>query len=87
MYKRQVKDRYISKKRISLLDADCLNYCQLRYVISNCTIFMGARTHAVFLLTVLVYPPLLLDIALKVEVLLKICNFLKILLLMVFRCV
>lgn len=42
-----VKDRYISKKRISLLDADCLNYCQLRYVISNCTIFMGARTHAV----------------------------------------
>lgn len=42
-----LKARYISEKRISLLDADYLNYCQLRYVISKCTVFMGARTHAV----------------------------------------
>lgn len=33
--------------RISILDIDNLNYCQIRYVISKCTLFIGSRTHAV----------------------------------------
>lgn len=33
--------------RIYMLDSDSLNYCQLRYVISRCRYFIGARTHAV----------------------------------------
>lgn len=48
-------DRVVSKKlrdyfgsdRISILDSEKLNYCQIRYVISKCNIFIGARTHAV----------------------------------------
>lgn len=38
-------DKY--KNRISTLDADSLNYLQIRYVISQCWCFIGARTHAV----------------------------------------
>lgn len=35
-----------SNHRIQMLDSDRLNYCQLRYVISHCRFFIGARTHA-----------------------------------------
>ena len=35
------------KDRISILDSQCLNYLQIRYVISKCWCFIGARTHAV----------------------------------------
>ncbi|MBR1668498.1 MAG: polysaccharide pyruvyl transferase family protein [Bacteroidaceae bacterium] len=34
-------------ERIHILDMDNLNYCQIRYVISKCKMFIGARTHAV----------------------------------------
>lgn len=33
--------------RITILDSEKLNYLQIRYIISNCYIFVGARTHAV----------------------------------------
>ena len=33
--------------RISVLSIDKLNYLQIRYVISNCHLFIGGRTHAV----------------------------------------
>lgn len=33
--------------RIFVLDSNRLNYLQIRYVISNCEYFIGARTHAV----------------------------------------
>ena len=33
--------------RISVLDSDIYNYLQLRYIISKCRLFIGARTHAV----------------------------------------
>lgn len=35
------------KDRISILDSQSLNYLQIRYVISKCWCFIGARTHAV----------------------------------------
>ncbi|MBP5513844.1 MAG: polysaccharide pyruvyl transferase family protein [Bacteroidaceae bacterium] len=33
--------------RLHILDIDGLNYCQIRYAISYCKMFVGARTHAV----------------------------------------
>lgn len=44
---RLIKEKYNSSDRISVLDVYNLNYCQIRYVISNCHCFIGARTHAV----------------------------------------
>lgn len=42
-----IKEKYDLNNRISILDSDNLNYCQIRYVISKCCCFIGARTHAV----------------------------------------
>lgn len=44
---RILKDLYPGVDRISILDSDKLNYMQIRYVISKCSYFIGARTHAV----------------------------------------
>lgn len=40
-------DKYKHTNRMHLLDSASLNYNQIRYVISKCSIFIGARTHAV----------------------------------------
>ncbi len=42
---RAVKDIFPGP-RVSLLDSERLNYCQIRYVISNCRMLIAARTHA-----------------------------------------
>ena len=42
-----VAQRYSDYERLSILDIDSLNYCQIRYVISHCQFFVGGRTHAV----------------------------------------
>lgn len=42
-----IKEKYNSHNRISILDSGNLNYCQIRYIISKCYCFIGARTHAV----------------------------------------
>jgi len=34
-------------ERVHILDIDRMNYCQIRYAISRCRLFIGARTHAV----------------------------------------
>ena len=44
---RMLYDKYKHTGRVHLLDSASLNYCQIRYVISKCFIFIGARTHAV----------------------------------------
>lgn len=41
-----ILQHFNSNHRIQVLDSDRLNYCQLRYVISRCRFFVGARTHA-----------------------------------------
>lgn len=41
-----IQNKYNSN-RITVLNIDDLNYCQIRYVISKCCCFIGARTHAV----------------------------------------
>lgn len=43
---KKLKD-YFASDRIVILDSEKLNYCQIRYIISKCNIFLGARTHAV----------------------------------------
>lgn len=42
-----IMEKYGETGRFSVLKVDDLNYCQIRYVISKCKIFMGGRTHAV----------------------------------------
>lgn len=39
--------KFSATKRISILDINGLSYTQIRYVISNCSMFIGARTHSV----------------------------------------
>ena len=39
-------DIYKKTGRIHVLQSELLNYCQIRYAISKCRFFIGARTHA-----------------------------------------
>lgn len=40
-------ESYKNNPRISALDSNSYNYCQLRYIISQCKYFIGARTHSI----------------------------------------
>lgn len=40
------KNKFKESNRIQILDTYKLNYCQIRYAISKCRFFLGARTHA-----------------------------------------
>lgn len=44
-----IEEEYYSKAkgRISILNTEDLSYLEIRYIISNCHIFIGGRTHAV----------------------------------------
>ena len=42
-----IMELYGKTSRFSQLVVDSLNYCQIRYIISKCKMFMGGRTHAV----------------------------------------
>lgn len=42
-----IYDYYKNTGRIEMLNISNLNYCQIRYHISKCRFFIGARTHAV----------------------------------------
>lgn len=42
-----VYERFKNTGRISVLDIEKMNYCQIRFVISKCRFFIGSRTHAV----------------------------------------
>lgn len=44
---RCIISHFKNSDRISLLDTVKLNYCQIRYVISKCELFIGARTHSI----------------------------------------
>ena len=39
-------EHYRATERVHLLDTESKNYCQIRYAISKCRFFIGARTHA-----------------------------------------
>lgn len=38
---------YSNTGRVHLFDSNCFNYCEIRYAISKCRYFVGARTHSV----------------------------------------
>lgn len=42
-----IKNSYVNNDRVKILDIDNLNYLQIRYIISRCRFFIGARTHSV----------------------------------------
>ncbi len=60
-----IMQRYANSKRISVLQSETLNYCQLRYVISKCKYFIGARTHAVISAYSMCVPTLALGYSIK----------------------
>ncbi len=41
-----IKEKASKSDRIRILNTGKMNYCQIRYAISKCRYFMGARTHA-----------------------------------------
>lgn len=41
-----IKQKYHNDERVALCSDEHLNYCQIRYIISKCRFFVGARTHA-----------------------------------------
>lgn len=51
--------------RVFLLDIDNLNYCNIRYIISKCRFFVGARTHSVISAYTMKVPCLALGYSVK----------------------
>ncbi len=41
-----VKENFSKDNRVKIFDTKHLNYCQIRYAISKCVCFIGARTHS-----------------------------------------
>lgn len=44
---RIVTEHFNRPDRLFILNIDTLNYCEIRHIISKCSMFIGARTHAV----------------------------------------
>lgn len=42
-----MNDEFKHSRRTSVLDSENYNYCSIRYIISKCDCFIGARTHSV----------------------------------------
>lgn len=40
-------EKYMSSGRLHVLDSTRYNYCEIRYIISRCRFFIGARTHSI----------------------------------------
>lgn len=61
---RAIKDKF-STKRISILEGEKLNYCQIRFVISKCKMLIASRTHAVISAYATCVPALALGYSIK----------------------
>ena len=62
---RLIHQHFNDSNRIHILDIDALNYCQIRYIISKCQLFIGARTHAVISAYSMCVPTLALGYSIK----------------------
>ena len=60
-----LKSHFDNSDRITCLDIDHLNYCQIRHVISKCRMFIGARTHAVISAYSMCVPAIALGYSIK----------------------
>lgn len=61
----KVKNVFKNDSRISILNSDSLNYCEIRYVISKCRFFIGARTHSVISAYSMCVPTIALGYSIK----------------------
>ncbi len=62
---RIISTHFNKPERIGILDIDALNYCQIRYAISKCRMFIGARTHAVISAYSMCVPTIALGYSIK----------------------
>lgn len=62
---RMVMEHFGTTRRVSMLDIDNLNYCQIRNVIGKCRFFIGARTHAVISAYSMCVPTIALGYSIK----------------------
>lgn len=60
-----IADHFNNPERIRTLDIENLNYCQIRYAISKCKLFIGARTHSVISAYSMCVPTLALGYSIK----------------------
>ena len=60
-----IRDYFGSPERLHVLDISSLNYCQIRYAISKCRMFVGARTHAVISAYSMCVPSIALGYSIK----------------------
>lgn len=61
----EIYNRYKDSNRIHLLKSEELNYCQIRYIISKCEYFVGARTHSMISAYAMQIPGLALGYSVK----------------------
>ena len=61
----KILSKYGNSNRVSILDSNKYNYCQIRYVISRCRFFVGARTHSVISAYSMCVPSLALGYSIK----------------------
>lgn len=59
------KSVFENNSRISLLKSEKMNYCEIRYVISKCKFFIGARTHSVISAYSMLVPTIALGYSIK----------------------
>lgn len=62
---RVICDLFGNPDRMSILPIDDKNYCQIRYAISKCRFFIGARTHAVISAYSMCVPTIALGYSIK----------------------
>jgi polysaccharide pyruvyl transferase WcaK-like protein len=60
-----VKAKLSNNPRISILNSELLSYCEIRYVISKCKFFVGARTHSVISAYSMCIPTIALGYSIK----------------------
>ena len=60
-----LKEQFANSSRISCLNINQLNYCNIRYIISKCALFIGARTHAVISAYSMCVPTIALGYSIK----------------------
>lgn len=62
---REVCERYKDTQRVFLCNSEKLNYCEIRYIISKCRFFVGARTHSIISAYAMQVPALALGYSVK----------------------
>lgn len=62
---RKLNQKFQKSGRVHLLDSEKLSYCQIRYIISRCYLFIGSRTHSVISSYAMKVPALALGYSIK----------------------